>query len=61
MQTLYQAFAQAVTDAPNAPFLAQPPSMGGRVWRYAEVADEQLEDFVGQLGLRAAQAVKTAS
>jgi antitoxin ParD1/3/4 len=29
--------------------------------RYAEVADDQLEDFVGQLGLRAAQAPKTAS
>lgn len=28
--------------------------------RYADVADDQLEDFVGQLGLRAAQAVKTA-
>lgn len=28
--------------------------------RYADVADEQLEDFVGQLGLRAAQAAKTA-
>ncbi|MBU6269907.1 MAG: AMP-binding protein [Betaproteobacteria bacterium] len=40
MQTLYQAFAQAVADAPNAPFLAQPPSLGGRVWRYAEVAAE---------------------
>ncbi len=29
--------------------------------RYAEVADDQLEDFVGQLGRRAAQAAKTAS
>ncbi|MBL8349824.1 MAG: type II toxin-antitoxin system ParD family antitoxin [Burkholderiaceae bacterium] len=28
--------------------------------RYADVADDQLEDFVGQLGLRAAQAAKTA-
>ena len=39
----------------------------GRGWadvsagRYADVADDQLEDFVGQLGLRAAQAAKTAS
>jgi antitoxin ParD1/3/4 len=29
--------------------------------RYADVADDQLEDFVGQLGRRAAQAAKTAS
>ena len=29
--------------------------------RYADVADDQLEDFVGQLGLRAAQAAKTSS
>ena len=29
--------------------------------RYADVADDQLEDFVGQLGLRAAQLTKTAS
>ncbi|MDH5538066.1 MAG: type II toxin-antitoxin system ParD family antitoxin [Rhizobacter sp.] len=29
--------------------------------RYADVGDDQLEDFVGQLGLRAAQAAKTAS
>ena len=29
--------------------------------RYADVADEQLEDFIGQLGHRAAQAAKTAS
>lgn len=28
--------------------------------RYADVADDHLEDFVGQLGRRAAQAVKTA-
>lgn len=28
--------------------------------RYADVADEHLEDFIGQLGLRAAQAAKTA-
>jgi len=29
--------------------------------RYADVADDQLEDFVGQLGRRAARAAKTAS
>ena len=29
--------------------------------RYADVADDQLEDFVGQLGRRAATLVKTAS
>ena len=29
--------------------------------RYADVADDQLEDFVGQLGRRAAQAAKTPS
>ena len=29
--------------------------------RYADVADDQLEDFVGQLGRRAAQLAKTAS
>ena len=29
--------------------------------RYADVADDQLEDFVGQLGHRAAQAAKTTS
>jgi antitoxin ParD1/3/4 len=29
--------------------------------RYADVANDQLEDFVGQLGRRAAQAAKTAS
>jgi antitoxin ParD1/3/4 len=29
--------------------------------RYADVADDQLEDFVGQLGRRAAQAAKTAT
>ena len=29
--------------------------------RYADIAEDQLEDFVGQLGLRAAQAAKTAS
>jgi antitoxin ParD1/3/4 len=29
--------------------------------QYADVADDQLEDFVGQLGRRAAQAAKTAS
>ncbi|MBL8323834.1 MAG: type II toxin-antitoxin system ParD family antitoxin [Rubrivivax sp.] len=29
--------------------------------RYADLADDQLEDFVGQLGRRAAQAAKTAS
>ena len=28
--------------------------------RYADVADDQLDDFVGQLGRRAAQAAKTA-
>jgi antitoxin ParD1/3/4 len=28
--------------------------------RYADVADDQLEDFVGQLGRRAAQAAKPA-
>jgi antitoxin ParD1/3/4 len=28
--------------------------------RYVDVADDQLEDFVGQLGRRAAQAAKTA-
>ena len=28
--------------------------------RYADVADDQLEDFVGQLGRRAAQPSKTA-
>lgn len=28
--------------------------------RYADVADDQLEDFVGQLGRRAARAAKTA-
>lgn len=29
--------------------------------RYADVADDQLEDFVGQLGRRAAKTAKTAS
>jgi antitoxin ParD1/3/4 len=29
--------------------------------RYADVADDQLEDFVGQLGRRAAQLAKTAN
>jgi len=29
--------------------------------RYADVADDQLEDFVGQMGRRAAQLAKTAS
>ncbi len=29
--------------------------------RYADVADDQLEDFVGQLGRRAARPVQTAS
>ena len=29
--------------------------------RYADVADDQLEDFVGQLGRRAAQLAKPAS
>ena len=29
--------------------------------RYADVADDRLEDFVGQLGRRAAQRAKTAS
>lgn len=29
--------------------------------RYADVADDQLDDFVGQMGRRAAQAAKTAS
>jgi antitoxin ParD1/3/4 len=29
--------------------------------RYADVADDQLEDFVGQLGRRAAQAAKSAT
>ncbi|MDZ7590627.1 MAG: type II toxin-antitoxin system ParD family antitoxin [Rubrivivax sp.] len=28
--------------------------------RYADVADDQIKDFIGQLGLRAAQAAKTA-
>lgn len=28
--------------------------------RYADVADDQLEDFIGQLGRRAAQTAKTA-
>ena len=28
--------------------------------RYADVADDQIEDFVGQLGCRAAQPAKTA-
>ncbi|MFG6455890.1 type II toxin-antitoxin system ParD family antitoxin [Roseateles sp. BYS96W] len=28
--------------------------------RYAEVGDDQLEDFIGQLGLRATQLSKTA-
>jgi antitoxin ParD1/3/4 len=28
--------------------------------RYADVGDDELEDFVGQLGRRAAQAIKTA-
>jgi antitoxin ParD1/3/4 len=28
--------------------------------RFADVADDELEDFVGQLGRRAAQAIKTA-
>jgi antitoxin ParD1/3/4 len=32
----------------------------GAAGRYADVADDQLEDFVGQLGRRAAQLVKTA-
>lgn len=29
--------------------------------RYADIADEQLEDFIGQIGRRAAQLAKTAS
>ena len=29
--------------------------------RYADVANDQLEDFIGQLGRRAGQAAKTAS
>ena len=29
--------------------------------RYADVADDRLEDFVGQMGRRAAQPAKTAS
>jgi antitoxin ParD1/3/4 len=29
--------------------------------RYVDVADDQLEDFIGQLGRRAAQPAKTAS
>lgn len=29
--------------------------------RYADVADDQLEDFIGQLGRRAAQSAKTVS
>ena len=29
--------------------------------QYADVADDQLEDFIGQLGRRAAQAAKTPS
>jgi antitoxin ParD1/3/4 len=29
--------------------------------RYADISDDQLEEFVGQLGRRAAQLVKTAS
>lgn len=29
--------------------------------QYADVADDRLDDFVGQLGRRAAQAAKTAS
>ena len=29
--------------------------------RYVDVADDQLEDFIGQLGRRAGQAAKTAS
>ena len=29
--------------------------------RYADVADDQLEDFIGQMGRRAAQTAKTAS
>lgn len=28
--------------------------------RYADVTDDELEDFIGQLGLRAARAVKNA-
>jgi len=29
--------------------------------RYADIADDQLEDFIGQIGRRAAQLAKTAS
>jgi antitoxin ParD1/3/4 len=29
--------------------------------RYANIADDQLEDFIGQIGRRAAQLAKTAS
>ena len=47
LQALKQAARQGWTDV----------SAG----RYVDVADDQLEDFVGQLGLRAAQAAKTAS
>ena len=47
LKTLKQAARQGWTDV----------SAG----RYADVADDQLEDFVGQLGRRAARQVKTAS
>ena len=36
--TLYDAFAQAVTDAAQRPFLACTPSMGGAQWTFAQTA-----------------------
>ncbi|MBP8309317.1 MAG: AMP-binding protein, partial [Burkholderiaceae bacterium] len=40
MSTLFQAFADALTDAPQRAFLAQTPSLGAREWTYAEVGQE---------------------
>ena len=47
LQALKQAARQGWTDISAA--------------RYADVGDEQLEDFIGQLGFRAAQLAKTAT
>lgn len=47
LQALKQAARQGWTDISTA--------------RYVDVGDDQLEEFIGQLGYRAAQLAKTAS
>ncbi len=51
MNTLYDAFADAVGDAPDLPFLARTPSIGGRQWTFAQ-AGAEVEHLVAAYGAR---------